>query len=305
MHDWWSDHEARRRMRPSLEGLVRMEHALGDGASVLGVRRLHGGIINSTHAVTIRHGGGTRRLVLKQFLMSPDDARREWEGLQLARRAGVAAPRPVLLADEGEWFEWAAMLVTLLPGRARVSDRPGPLPGRLGRTLAAIHAGDVRGLRPEDRERFWRPSEEPRDGLLAEVHSAVVSAYPAVPPREPVLLHCDFWTGNVLWRFRRPAGVVDWSRSCVGPRGYDVGYARADAEIAWGRDAADRLTDSYSETAGAVPDLPVWDLVCGANAMENAVWWQRGYRALGRKDVTLERIQARLGAFLRRALERI
>jgi aminoglycoside phosphotransferase (APT) family kinase protein len=300
----WSDHKARMRDEPSLDGLGRMAEALESGTKIVRVQPLRGGIITSVHAVEVRTpGGATRRFVLKRYLCSADDAKREWAALQLAQRVPVEVPEPVLLAETGEWFEDAALVTTLLPGRTRIPFEPGQLPERLGETLAAIHASDVGGCVPVGVERFWYGSWKGSDAFLSEVYEAVEGGLSSIDLGVSALLHCDFWIGNVLWRDRRVSGVVDWSNCCVGPRGRDVGYARVDIELIWGWDAARRFTDAYSCIAGPVPDLPVWDLICGSDALEGAVWWMRGYNAVGRNDIALEQVQARLTALLRRALE--
>jgi aminoglycoside phosphotransferase (APT) family kinase protein len=282
-----------------------MAEALEPGGRVVRVQPLRGGVINSVHAVDVRKADGARRrFVLKRYPLSVDDAKREWAALRLARRAPVAVPEPLLLAEAGEWFEDAALVITFLPGRIRIPIDPGRLPVRLGEALAAIHASDVGGYEPVGMDRFWYGSWKGSDPFLSDVYAAVESRLSRIDLGAPALLHCDFWVGNVLWRGGRVSGVVDWSNDCVGPRGRDVGYARVDIELIWGWEAVRRFTHAYACAAGPVPDLPVWDLICGSDALDGAAWWVRGYDAVGRSDVALEHVEARLRAFLRGALER-
>ena len=303
--DWWPEHELRTRAQPPRDGLDRMIEALDPGGTVLDVQLLRGGIINSTHALDIRMSdGATKRYVLKRFLFSADEARREWDSLVVAERARVPTPQPVVFDGAGGWFGEAAMLVTLLPGLARIPDDSGKLPELLGDTLAEIHRCDIGDRSAVPRETFWSRSAMGSEGILSDVGEAVERRLSGMEPSDSALLHGDFWTGNILWRDGQVSGVVDWGRSCVGPRGYDVAYARVDMDLLWGADAAERFTAAYSRAAGPVPDLPLWDLVCGYDALQSAVWWMRGYRALGRGDFDLERIEAHLPAFLRRALAR-
>jgi hypothetical protein len=32
-----------------------------------------------------------------------------------------------------------------------------------------------------------------------------------------ILTHCDFWSGNVVWEYGVPSGIVDWSGGPLGP----------------------------------------------------------------------------------------
>ncbi len=281
-----------------------MAEALEPGAKVLGVRPLRGGIVTSAHAILVRMAGGaTRHLVLKRFPLSAEAARHEWKGLLLAQRSSVA-PVPVLLAEAGEWFEEPALLTTFLPGQTMIPVEPGGLPQRLGEILAEMHESDVAGCASVGMERFWSRSTDGVARALPEVDAELDSATPAVDLGPPVLVHGDFWLGNVLWRNERVSGIVDWSNACVGPRGYDVGHARLDLALIWGPDAAERFTDAYTGNAGPVQGLPVWDLVCTAGPMW-AVWWLRGYHALGRDDMVLDQIQTRMSAWIARALDRV
>ena len=196
------------------------------------------------------------------------------------------------------------MLVTFLPGLTRIPDDAGKLPELLGGALADIHRCEVGDRKAVPPETLWSRSTTETDGLLSDVGDTVERGLSAMEPSDVTLLHGDFWTGNILWRNGRVSGVVDWGRSCIGPRGYDVAYARVDMDLLWGADAAERFTAAYSREAGPVPDLPLWDLVCGYDALQSAVWWMRGYGALGRSDLDRERIEGHLPDFLRRALAR-
>lgn len=84
------------------------------------------------------------------------------------------------------------------------------------------------------------------------------------PPQvtKPVVLHGDYWPGNVLWRDGRLVGIVDWEEAAFGDAMADLANIRL--EIIWhfGTSAMDMLTSEYLALRPAVEtaSLPAWDL---------------------------------------------
>ncbi len=64
-----------------------------------------------------------------------------------------------------------------------------------------------------------------------------------------MLLHRDFHPGNVLWRYGRVSGVVDWLGACAGPAAADVAHCRVNL-LTMGAEAAERFTVSWERVAG-------------------------------------------------------
>ncbi|MFB6893004.1 phosphotransferase enzyme family protein [Kitasatospora sp. NPDC056327] len=51
------------------------------------------------------------------------------------------------------------------------------------------------------------------------------TAGPDRDPGEPVVCHGDFGPWNVVWRGRRPVGIIDWDFARPAPRLHDIAYA--------------------------------------------------------------------------------
>jgi aminoglycoside/choline kinase family phosphotransferase len=64
-----------------------------------------------------------------------------------------------------------------------------------------------------------------------------------------VLLHRDFHPGNVLWRYGRVSGVVDWLGACSGPAPADVAHCRTNL-LTMGTEVASRFTVHWEQVAG-------------------------------------------------------
>jgi aminoglycoside/choline kinase family phosphotransferase len=74
-----------------------------------------------------------------------------------------------------------------------------------------------------------------------------ISRGPA-PDLPAVLLHRDFHPGNVLWRYGRVSGVVDWLGACSGPAPADVAHCRINL-LTMGAEVASRFTVRWERVA--------------------------------------------------------
>jgi aminoglycoside phosphotransferase (APT) family kinase protein len=70
------------------------------------------------------------------------------------------------------------------------------------------------------------------------------------PPAAPaVLVHRDSHPGNVLWRWGKVSGVVDWQAACAGPAVAGVAHCRVNL-LTLGTDAAERFTAWWQHASG-------------------------------------------------------
>jgi aminoglycoside phosphotransferase (APT) family kinase protein len=117
-----------------------------------------------------------------------------------------------------------------------------------------------------------RPRRQTIDGRVPETATRQILLANWPPPQigEPVVLHGDYWPGNVLWRDDRLVGVVDWEEAAFGDAMADLANIRL--EIVWhfGTAAMEMLTDEYVSRRPGVETsaLPVWDLRTALRACE-------------------------------------
>lgn len=78
-----------------------------------------------------------------------------------------------------------------------------------------------------------------------------------------VLVHGDYWPGNLLWLNGKINATIDWEDACVGNPLYDIATARLELLWAFDEHAMKHFTDFYKKL---IPNtnfeyLPIWDLV--------------------------------------------
>ncbi|MGB1286463.1 MAG: phosphotransferase family protein, partial [Aggregatilineales bacterium] len=125
--------------------------------------------------------------------------------------------------------------------------------------------------------------------------------FDAVNP--PVLLHGDFWCGNILWRDEKLVAVIDWEDAATGNPLSDLSTARRELIWAFGMEAMHKFTAFYQIF---MPDLnyeqlPCHDLMVALQPEEEFMAWAEGWDEYGRDDVTGETLLAGHRAFVAQA----
>ena len=89
----------------------------------------------------------------------------------------------------------------------------------------------------------------------------LASSWPLPRTNTPVVLHGDYWPGNVLWRDGRLAAVIDWEDTRWGDPLADLSNARFEILMLFGSETMDAFTRHY-ESLNPVDlgCLPWWDL---------------------------------------------
>ena len=303
----------------SAAALARVCDAIAPGGRVVRVRPLRGGISSSVHLVQVetddgaRHGVVVRRYGEYSQRIDPPACAREFKLLTALADTSFPAPRPLLLDAEGGPFGAPTVVMSRLPGRPLLAPRDlDRYLEQMARTLAELHALPIAGLEflrdqramvdrnlASDRDTHGDPLQQAvLDAVLAEWDNVSQSE------RRRVLVHGDYWPGNVLFLRGRLVGVVDWEQPRLGDPAKDVATCRGDLCVMFGQDAADAFAARYEAASGqALQNMRFWDLFISTWAVPEMPEWAGAYRILGRKDLTLEVANERIRNFARTALE--
>ena len=255
-----------------VEAFSRLLQRFAPGRRLLRSWRLRGGVSAEVTALEYetetgeQHRAVARRHGPADLASDPQIAQHEFRLLRFVTAAGIPAPTPLWVDDSCDLFETPILVVSFVEGEIDLNpvDLSGSLQ-QLAAVLAQIHAVDIShaGLDflPRQAGHSGAPPALLDTSLREDEIRAALASMPPPQRRTPVLLHGDFWPGNVLWRAGRLAGVIDWEDAAVGDPLADVANARLEILWAFGHEAMADFTQDYQSVTGQdFTGLPYWDL---------------------------------------------
>jgi aminoglycoside phosphotransferase (APT) family kinase protein len=172
-----------------------------------------------------RADGVTKRMVVRRhgnvdLERNPHIAADEFKLLRILRSHGLPVPAPYLLDQSGEVFSTPYLVVEYIEGEPEFA--PPNLADHileLATHLSRIHSlgGSDAGLSflPEQ-EVIYEQKVRERPAIVDEsldeghIRDTLESVWPLSRQNKSVLLHGDYWPGNILWKDGRLAGIIDW-----------------------------------------------------------------------------------------------
>ncbi|MGH2481418.1 MAG: phosphotransferase family protein, partial [Ktedonobacteraceae bacterium] len=128
---------------------------------------------------------------------------------------------------------------------------------------------------------------------------ALEAVWPLPQQNASVLLHGDFWPGNIVWNDGQLVAVIDWEDAASGDPLADVANGRLEILWAFGIDAMQSFTQQYqSMTTLDFTDLPYWDLCAALRPASKISEW-------GVDDTTEKTMRERHKWFVARAFEKL
>lgn len=258
---------------------------------------LTGGVSTRVTALEIAQAGGeTLRTVVRQhgeadLSANPRVAADEYRLLRALAAAEIPVPAPYLADESGEIFPTPYLVAAFVDGETDfVPPDAFAVAQEMAALLARIHSvgtGAAAFLPPITAriERLLRqPPVDRADPLESEIRAALGAAWP-LPARNPaVLLHGDYWPGNILWQGERLAAVIDWEDAALGDPLADVAICRLDMLWAFGVEVMAAFSEAYCAAASPVDcaDLPCWDLYAALRPIGQFVAWAPNAQAAER-----------------------
>jgi aminoglycoside phosphotransferase (APT) family kinase protein len=295
--------------------------AVEPGARLLRTETFPGGLSASMTVLDLEAAGGRRRRLVVRSARDPGAVRRslsigdEFRLLLALEARGLRVPTPRLFDDSGTIFDHPYAVFDYVEGSPRVSSSDPAATGRsFAGELASVHDVDLSTLHvaglPRRTEEIGRHLEAPfgadgGDGLLREL---LRTRWPPPEPERRVLLHGDFWAGNLLWRDDEIVAVIDWEEAATGDPLTDVATTRLDLLWAFGPEAMTAFTDHYFSLTSVEPSsldpaaLALWELVAAIRPAGVFSAWVADWADFGRPDMNATDMRARLRWFADRAL---
>lgn len=256
--------------------LVQLAQHMAPGSKLLRAWPLNGGVSAQVTACEIGHPNGQRQKLLvrrhgvRDRQRNPQIATTEFRLLQLLQQANVAVPAPYYLDQAGKFFNIPCLVMEYVEGTTEFAPRDWvAFVEQAAIQLAQIHRLDSTGFDlsflADHGEGFGERPAHLDDSLQeAAIRDRVEALWPLPQTNPSVLLHGDFWPGNLLWREERLAAVIDWEDAAVGDPLADVGNCRLELLWTFGAEAMLGFTEQYRRVTNLDwTNLPYWDL-CAA-----------------------------------------
>jgi aminoglycoside phosphotransferase (APT) family kinase protein len=275
----------------------QIAHRVEPGGELRRVSRLEGGISADIVLLEVARDGQVRKLVVRHhghanLAANPRAAATEFALLQALRGTGIDVPEPCCIDETGEIYEQPFVVVEYIDGSTDVGAAElSRCANVLAEALCAVHRTDLASLPrlPTATDVMGRhlavgSADDPASVEVGRIRAALQRAWPPAGINGRVLLHGDFWPGNVLWRDGRLVGIIDWEDAALGDPLADLGNTRLELLWAAGADAMRAFTRRYLELNTLdVSALPLWDL---AAALKLAAFptWVEGSRVATMQD---------------------
>lgn len=279
----------------ALDGILRRHLS---GYSLVKQERLNGGSsARATQVVLKGTSGETLRVVVRRPTYAEPLAavRREYAVLERCAAAGVPVPAARVVDDVA-----GAIVLDFVSGAPdfHPADTNHMLQ-QMAEQLARIHRVPLdSGLgflshRSDGAARQVAFRSEQPDTNLGEaaLRSTLSELWPWPQHNPDVLLHGDYWPGNVLYEAGRLVAVLDWEESERGDPLADVALTRLDLLWAFGDEAAEAFTEHYrSLTDLDWSNLARWELCIALRPLGQLPRWASSYvgAPISRPDITVE-----------------
>lgn len=269
--------------------LQRLVTNLAPGGRLLHSWRLSGGV--SARVTVIEIGfpqGQIKRLLLRQhgqadLRQNPQIARTEYELLRLLHSLGLPVSQPYAVLAADEYLATPALVLEYVAGKTEMAPtNPEPLAEQMAQQLLCVHAVPTAELdflpQQTTRTNNWLSAQKadaaPDAGAADALHILRSSGWPTAA-NQPTLLHGDYWPGNILWRDRQLAAIIDWEDTTVGEPLSDLANSRLELALAYGAGAVQAFTTFYQASSSQLnySDLPYWDLWAALRLEQKIPGW--------------------------------
>ncbi|MBC7879180.1 MAG: phosphotransferase [Anaerolineales bacterium] len=253
-----------------------------------------GSFSNYTHIVSAKlKDGSPYQIVVRRYKVFGDydraeKARREFKTFQLLNQHQVPAPEVLYLDETGGVLGIPGIVTRFVEGKLIMDAPSNPLDWarKLAKTLAKIHSIPCK----EEEQKFLLRGNEEATWFLkydappkymqeypggADLWHLMKNLYTKIQADVPVLLHIDYWSGNILWDENEISAVIDWEEAAYGDPAVDVAYARMNMILMGLPNAADEFLQVYeAETGRKVENLGFWELAAAIRPMTDPADWK-------------------------------
>lgn len=194
--------------------------------------------------------------------LKPRVANHEFLLLQILQNHGISVPTPLVCDESCTLLPKPYIIVSFAHGAVlNNGNMTSDQCTSLAHKLLQIHTVPPKQVPFLEKFQLKKTPEVLDLEMSEDLIRSVLKKTPE-PEYKPVLLHGDFWPGNMLWEKNKISSILDWEDALVGPALFDVANCRL--ELLWfsGREAMETFTNAYFENKNwSKENLAYWDLV--------------------------------------------
>lgn len=215
-------------------------------------RILEGGVSSEVFLIVTESNKGEEKIVLRTEGGPPaeNSIKTEYLLLEKLHQTKVPCAKPIHLDHSKEILDKDFMLMTYLEGTIEIPKIKnfGFLNKMVG-ILKNIHNVDTKILPtlPCRCDPTYDLFEFLPNARINKELKAILKGYDTSYSGKPVLLHGDFWPGNILWTKDEISGVLDWEYAAIGDPVSDLAVASLELKYDYGKRGVDRFLDLYSK----------------------------------------------------------
>ena len=237
-------------------------------------------------------------------------AKLEHKILTFLREGSIPCPEPIFFDPKGTILGLPVLITNRLPGEQILAHPANPLWAEQAPTVAElltrIHMlpcpDELIAILPDatSQATWFTENDTVPDYMQAypdgeSIWNIIRQELPKMTPPGPVLVHGDYWSGNMLWEKGQLTAILDWENVAFGDPGFDIAYCRMEMIIDGMDDAADTFLKTYETYTGKpVVNLGLCELAVAVQPM-----WQRA------PYLTTSPIQERFRQFVANAKKRM
>ncbi|GIK67668.1 MAG: phosphotransferase [Chloroflexota bacterium] len=295
------------------EPFERLIQNMDSGNRLVRAWPLTGGVSAQITALEIaRPDGQTQKMIVRLHgevdrTQNPQVAAAEFKLLQHLKSAGLAVPTPYYLDTSCTIFPIPYLVIEFVEGATDFT--PENLPDYLRQF--ATHLAQIHRLPAADFDFLPRQSDiyankfKVRPAKLddsigeGQIRDVLESVWPLAQHNKSVLLHGDYWPGNLLWQGGQLIAIIDWEDARTGDPLADLANSRLEISWAFGMEAMQAVTNIYQSLTNLdYTNLPYWDLCAALRPAFKISEWAAD-------AIAEKRMRERHGWFVTQAFEKI
>jgi aminoglycoside phosphotransferase (APT) family kinase protein len=291
--------------------------AFAPNGRILSVKSLKGGLSAETILIEFETDSGEiNKIVVRRpppWVLEKNSAAAltEFNLLNQLCKLNLKVPKPIFLDQEGKFFGTPCLAVDYEEGETNFCpDNLNTTLNQMATELVKIHkitAEDLdQTIAPKSIQIFPRKKDILYSPAEIKAINFLEKNWPLNSKNKPVLIHGDFWPGNLIWQNGELKSIIDWEASGLGDPLLDLAISRLDVLWLYGRIAMDEFTHNYQEISDLdISNLPYWDLWAAHRTGGKFALWASVYPELGHPDVTESIMRERHEDFVHQALDKL